>query len=193
MIAAELGRLGIYLAAARRYLGASPRGRLAMPERVVSLSPPAVEEPWVRQLEDVTRFSLPTLLRYEDRNSMHHSIESRLPFLDHRVLELGLALPYDAKLRSGYGKWIVRALVKDSVPDSIRSARYKRGFDVAGGWLRAGLADHLRTRIMDAAPTLRAFVLPRVELDRTYTSEAIASDAHMLAEAISLVWLSTRA
>src|SRR5262249_29486479 len=87
-------------------------------------------ELWQRQLLDITRCSLPTLLRYEDRNSMGNSIESRLPFVDYRVVELGLALPTALKLRGGYGKWAVRQVMSGRIPESIRMSRYKRGFDV---------------------------------------------------------------
>lgn len=84
-----------------------------------------------RQIDDVMKYSLPTLLRYEDRNSMAYSIESRLPFMDYRLIELGASLPVNMKLNQGYGKWIVRDLMKEHLPESIRLAKYKRGFDVS--------------------------------------------------------------
>jgi asparagine synthase (glutamine-hydrolysing) len=86
---------------------------------------------WERQVDDIYRFSLPTLLRYEDRNSMGNSMESRLPLMDYRLVEFGVALPEAVKLRRGYGKWIVREAMKGRIPESIRVARYKRGFDVS--------------------------------------------------------------
>lgn len=83
-----------------------------------------------RQVDDVLKYSLPTLLRYEDRNSMAHSIESRLPFMDYELMELACALPIAMKLKRGYGKWLLRDLMDKFIPDEIRLARYKRGFDV---------------------------------------------------------------
>ena len=78
---------------------------------------------WMRQVHDVTHVSLPTLLRYEDRNSMGNSVESRLPFLDYRLVEVAVALPAAIKLRNGFGKWSVREVAGVKVPQSIRTAR----------------------------------------------------------------------
>lgn len=85
-----------------------------------------------RQIRDVLDYSLPTLLRYEDRNSMAHGVESRLPFMDYRLLEFGCALPIKLKINDGYGKWIVRHVMKDRLPKEICWSRFKRGFDVVG-------------------------------------------------------------
>ncbi len=97
-------------------------------DMVIGYSPP--EPLRERQILDVTLASLPTLLRYEDSNSMGNSIESRLPFCDYRVMECGVALPEAMKLRGGYGKWIVRRAMAGKIPEAIRIARYKKGFDV---------------------------------------------------------------
>ena len=54
--------------------------------------------------EDTTRFVLPGLLRYEDKNSMHFSIKTRLPFLDPRLVEYVTSLPMHFKIRGGWTK-----------------------------------------------------------------------------------------
>lgn len=71
------------------------------------------------QINDIYSLSLPTLLRYEDANSMGNTIETRLPFMDFELAELAVALPLKLKLRHGYGKWIIRSLMKDNLPKSI--------------------------------------------------------------------------
>jgi len=97
-----------------------------------------------RQIADVGFGSLATLLRYEDRNSMGHSVESRMPFLDVRVMQMGLALPTRLKIRHGYGKWILRKMAENRIPDSITRNRVKLAFSLdAPAWLRDGLGDHL--------------------------------------------------
>ena len=57
---------------------------------------------------DLTRYSIPQLLRYEDKNSMRWSIESRVPFLDYRLVELAMSLPSGYKIRKGTTKYILR-------------------------------------------------------------------------------------
>lgn len=81
------------------------------------------------QIMDLTCTNLPQLLRYEDRNSMHHSIETRLPFLDYRLVELGVALPAAFKIDSqGTQKAILRKAMRGVVPDRILDRQDKVGF-----------------------------------------------------------------
>lgn len=54
-----------------------------------------------RQIIDIDRYSVPALTHYEDRNSMAHSLEIRLPFLDHRLVNFVLTLPVEMKLNRG--------------------------------------------------------------------------------------------
>jgi asparagine synthase (glutamine-hydrolysing) len=72
--------------------------------------------------------ALPSLLRYEDRNSMAHSIEARVPFLDHRLVEYAFALPADAKVRGADTKRLLRDAMKGTLPEPIRTRRDKLGF-----------------------------------------------------------------
>ncbi|MBE0640982.1 MAG: asparagine synthase, partial [Bacteroidales bacterium] len=74
------------------------------------------------------KFGLHDLLRYEDRNSMAFSIESRVPFLDHPLVELGLALPTSLKLRDGYSKYALRHAVQDRLPREVTWRTDKKGF-----------------------------------------------------------------
>jgi asparagine synthase (glutamine-hydrolysing) len=72
--------------------------------------------------------SLPSLLRYEDRNSMAHSIEARVPFLDHRLVELAFRLPIESKVRGADTKRVLREAMKGVLPEPIRTRRDKLGF-----------------------------------------------------------------
>lgn len=84
----------------------------------------------VRQLshDQVFCSSIPYQVHSEDRNSMLHSIESRAPFLDHRLVEFMLKLPDDFKIRRGQRKAIMRKALDGILPDSIRDRTDKMGF-----------------------------------------------------------------
>ncbi len=81
-----------------------------------------------QQILDLTRLGLPALLRYEDKNSMAHSVEARVPFLDHRLVEFALGLPTERKIRRSESKVVLRRALRGEVPDRILSRRSKLGF-----------------------------------------------------------------
>jgi asparagine synthase (glutamine-hydrolysing) len=83
--------------------------------------------------------SLPMLLRYEDKNSMFFSIESRVPFLTPDFVNLALSLPEEYLVDiNGVGKAVFRAAMKDLVPKPILDRRDKIGFAVPENeWLRS--------------------------------------------------------
>jgi asparagine synthase (glutamine-hydrolysing) len=86
--------------------------------------------------------SLPTLLQFEDRNSMAFSIESRVPFLDHRLLEFAFACQDDRKISKGITKRILRESLKGILPEAIVNRTDKKGFVTPGEvkWLRGPLS-----------------------------------------------------
>jgi asparagine synthase (glutamine-hydrolysing) len=85
----------------------------------------------------VTQGLLPVWLRMEDRMSMAFSIESRAPFLDHRLVELAFGLPDDMKLRNGYTKHVLRQAMRDRLPAPIAFSHAKRKFATPYlDWLR---------------------------------------------------------
>jgi asparagine synthase (glutamine-hydrolysing) len=87
--------------------------------------------------------SVQTLLHYEDRNSMAHSIESRVPFLDYRLVELAFSLPSAYKMKGQLGKYIHRQSLNTLVPQEILDRKDKVGFLAPGEhfWLRTGLKE----------------------------------------------------
>lgn len=85
----------------------------------------------------LTALNLPMLLRFEDRDSMAHSVEARLPFLDYRLVEFCLGLPEDFKLSDGWTKRVLREGMRGRLPESIRLRRDKLGFATAEEvWMR---------------------------------------------------------
>ena len=71
---------------------------------------------------------LVNLLHYGDSISMAHSLESRLPFMDYRLVEFAFRLPGHFKMRNGYGKAILRNAVRADVPEDILWKRSKLAF-----------------------------------------------------------------
>jgi len=95
------------------------------PERVSSRFKNPLQEELYQTL---TRTSLPTLLRYADRNSMAFSREVRLPFLDHRLVEFLFAIPANQKIRGTTTKVVLRNAIRGIVPEKIRTRKDKIGF-----------------------------------------------------------------
>lgn len=91
------------------------------------------------------------LLAKVDQASMAHSLECRGPFLDHRVVELALAMPVERKLRlrGGRSKVVLKEAFADLLPPAIRT-RPKMGFGVPlDRWFRGPLKDELRAVLLD--------------------------------------------
>lgn len=97
----------------------------------VADSPPftlAGEGVLARVLQEQHVGGLVNLLHYGDAVSMAHSLEMRVPFLDHRLVEYVWQLPGEFKVRDGVGKVIHRAAMRGLVPDAILDERKKHGF-----------------------------------------------------------------
>jgi len=88
---------------------------------------------------DLTSTNLPKLLRFEDRNSMAFSLETRLPFLDYRLVEMVFSLPLNYRINKGWSKWILRQSMSNILPEEVCWRRSKLGFPVPEkNWLRQG-------------------------------------------------------
>ena len=73
---------------------------------------------------------LPALLQVEDRVSMAHGLESRVPLLDHPLVELAATMPADVKFKDGHLKHVLKTAFAEVLPESIRGRRDKMGFPV---------------------------------------------------------------
>ncbi len=81
------------------------------------------------QVNEITKTQLPKLLRYEDRNSMAHSIETRLPFLDYKLVEAALSIKPKFKINEGWSKFILRNMIDKDMPNEIVWRKQKLGFE----------------------------------------------------------------
>jgi len=150
-LAASLGSFHWSIGTVGRYLPSVTRKRMSVLQRLAAagLRKSADEFPNFlgagpnladRQKVDLLKTSLPKLLRHEDRNSMAHSIESRLPFLDYKLVEFAVRCPPSLKLKNGWTKWILRKAFHGRLPEPVRLRKSKVGFDTPqADWLRTGL------------------------------------------------------
>lgn len=125
------------------------------PDFLARAQPMAAEAPFghpLRDLQyrDIRRAKIPRAMRFADRVSMMHSRELREPFLDHRILELGLRQPMDRLLRGGQGKWLPRRVAESLLPDGVREAPKRPVQTPQREWLRGPLAQWAGERIEDA-------------------------------------------
>jgi asparagine synthase (glutamine-hydrolysing) len=88
---------------------------------------------------------LPALLQVEDRMSMAHGLESRVPLLDHSLVEFAATVPADVKFKSGSMKHLIKSEFKDDLPPEIVNRRDKMGFPVPlKEWFGGELSDFVR-------------------------------------------------
>jgi len=107
--------------------------------------------------------SLPVLLHWEDRNSMAHSVESRLPFLDYRLVEYCLTLPDDHKIRNGVTKSVFRDAMRGTLPDVIRKRYDKKGFTTPqSDWLK-DISPTMRRDVREFIVHSKGFLKPEAE------------------------------
>lgn len=89
--------------------------------------------------------NLQTLLHYGDRGSMMHSVESRFPFLDYRMVEFWINIPECYKFHNGYTKYIARLAFDKKLPDNIVWSKKKLGWEMPQEYWRSnGLQSELK-------------------------------------------------
>jgi asparagine synthase (glutamine-hydrolysing) len=145
---ADLGRGPVQGAAASKVsLAGALRPEFA--RLATSWSPPPIAGDPLRNLQyrDLRFAKIPRALRFNDRVSMMFSRELREPFLDHRIVELGLRQPSHRKIRHGQGKWLVREVARRIIPAPVSSAPKRAVQTPQREWLRGPLADWARGRL----------------------------------------------
>ncbi len=99
-------------------------------------------------VQQLTRTSVPMLLHWEDRNSMAHGIEARVPFLDYRLVEFNVALGEAWKLEDGETKAILRRAMERLLPPTVRHRQDKLGFPTPEErWFKGPLRKHLLSEL----------------------------------------------
>lgn len=111
-------------------------------------------------IAEFLRNSMSSLMHYEDRNSMAHSIESRVPFLDCNLTQAVYAMPFDYKLRGGVTKAVLRDGLRSVLPDKIRKRYSKLGFVTPEDqWINNNFEKY-RAELQDAVDTLSGILEP---------------------------------
>jgi asparagine synthase (glutamine-hydrolysing) len=115
---------------------------------------------------------LPALLQVEDRMSMAHGLESRLPFLDHPIVELAATIPADIKFEGGRLKRVLRAAFEGMLPSKISDRTDKMGFPTPLNQWAKGPARAFVTDVLSSGAALsRPYVDNRAVLD-SFDSES---------------------
>ena len=116
------------------------------------------------------KFGMRQLLRYEDRNSMAFSIEARVPFLEHRLVETALALPLSLKINDGWTKYILRKTLDNLLPEEVVWRKDKLGFVTPQNQWKQTLSSKLKQYLADAN-------IPDI-INRKYLIELCDTDLH---------------
>jgi len=100
----------------------------------------------------IYRTPLPRILRVEDRNAMAHSVESRLPFLDYRLVSLAFSLAPNWRMRGPWNKFVLRQAMRARIPESVRTRVDKMGFPVpTDQWVAGPLYEPILDTLMSRA------------------------------------------
>jgi len=116
---------------------------------------------------------LPHLVHYDDRNAMANSIEGRMPFLDHRIVEYIARIRPDDFLKRGMRKFILRESCKDYLPDIIYNRKDKIGFytplvnmlDTDAEWVRSQLSGNNVLKAEHTSELLRKLDAKKLEVN----------------------------
>jgi asparagine synthase (glutamine-hydrolysing) len=109
---------------------------------------------------------LPALLQVEDRVSMAHGLESRVPLLDHPLVEFAATMPSNVKFKNGTMKHVLRQAAKSSLPEVIINRQDKMGFPVPlTQWVNGEAKEFVRDIFSSRKALSRELVNNKVVLD----------------------------
>ena len=111
-----------------------------------------------RLVQDLFHNSLPSLLRYEDKNTMHFSLEGRVPFLDKEVVKYVFGLSDEAIIKDGWNKRVLRDATRGLLPESINRRRNKIGFTTPQGEWFMRLKNHFYSIFLSESFANRPYV-----------------------------------
>lgn len=121
---------------------------------------------------------LPALLQVEDRMSMAHGIESRVPLLDHHLVELAATIPANIKFQNGELKRLLRVAFAQKLPRAIRERKDKMGFPVPlQVWMRKGgkVREFLLDTFLSQRARERAYLSPGFDIEKLMEREGLFS------------------
>jgi asparagine synthase (glutamine-hydrolysing) len=135
------------------------------------------------------------MLHYFDRASMVHSLEVRVPFLDHELVELCAGIPGDLKVRRLQTKYILKQAARGLIPDRAID-KQKVGFfrGSVGGWFNAQARRSIDDYLLRPDAKYAELLDPATvrELVSRQASQPEAADRHLLLAILMLeIWLST--
>jgi asparagine synthase (glutamine-hydrolysing) len=115
------------------------------------------------QALEIERTHLPALLRFEDKNSMRHSVEARLPYLDFNVLETAVSLNPNFKIKNGWTKYSLRKAMRPDLPEEIVWRKDKLAFNAPDSIWMPALQCRM-AKILEASAIIRAISdMPRLK------------------------------
>jgi asparagine synthase (glutamine-hydrolysing) len=128
------------------------------------------------QNADIHSYMTDDVLVKADRMSMAHSLEVRCPLLDYRLLEFGVRLPDELKVRGRTGKLLLRELAARRLPEEVRN-KPKQGFSIpAAKWLRGELAPMAESLLFDASAPFAGVLDTRVVRSMWQEHQSAARD-----------------
>lgn len=115
------------------------------------------------QKEEIYHTQMPHLLRYEDKNSMRNSIETRLPFIDYNVLETAISINSKFKIKDGWTKYILRKTVEKILPNNIVWRKNKFGFEAPSKTWLDSIENEMNNTIQNS------LIIQKISNDIDYT------------------------